>query len=1122
MDNHSSNKERIVSKLETYNKRKDFVDYSSKILKYISISISLFLIFSIIETLNYFKPSVRSILILIVIAFTLVTIIFESVKFVSNLVRAKSFRSISRAAEVIGTRFPVIKDRLLNALQIIRLTTTNHSKKLASAAFDEIYKKIENFDFNSIIDINNLKKNVILLTSILLFTLAIIFLIPPITEGAVRLLSYNTEFAKPTDFTLLSITEDQQIKKGENIELVFRAKGKSPNNILVSSRTNAETEFNSQKTNLDSNDLYSLKIRNVKSSFFYFAEKDEIKTDTFKISVVNPPIINDLKFEIAPPKYSRQKQRFQSNNGNIAALRGTKVSFTLFSSKNIKDAKRIYKADQYDSLETAGKKITGDFTIMGNDNYYFEIIDAEGNKNENPIEYEIKVIPDDHPSITVTRPDQTSLIPANDIVTITYSIKDDFGFSKVFLKYKLIPVNDVKKDEFDFIPLKFDPNNIDQSLFFNWDLTELNLRENEELNFYLEVFDNDYVGGPKASKSRLFKLRVPTLDELFAEADNTQESVLKELTETLSEAEQLQEDFKNIRDELKQDQEKLEWNEKERINNSVQKFEELTNKIEEIQTKLDDMRKKISENNLLSEETMQKYNELQDLMDELNSEDLQKALEDMQNSLENLLRDKVQKSLENLSINEEFFKNSIERTINLLKKIQIEQKMDELLKRSENLLSDLDKIQEQTQNLSDEERNSDQIVDESENIEKQLKSLKSGMEDLQMNMEEVSDMPSNEMQELNENFNQQQNEQLANQATNQLKEENLSDAIKSQEQISENINTLMSEMRDLQNQMQQKSQQMVMKNMLKSIENIISLSKEQEAFTDEIEKIKSRPKELPEKADIQMDMMQSLDKILHQLSELSQKTFAVTPEMGEALGNARRNMGQSISGMQNRNSQQSSFNQIEAMKNLNEAALLLQNSLKAMMQGGGQGGGMMSLMQQLQQMAQQQMGLNKLTQMMQSGQLTMQQQAQLQRLAQQQAALQKSLSELNQEARESGQSKKLSANLEKVLEEMKEVVSGLNTQKVDDNLIKKQEKILSKLLDAQRSINERDFDEKRESFSGDEFRLTSPADLLLENEESQDLLREELLRSIQNGYSKDYEDIIRRYFENLNQNTDKN
>ena len=244
--------------------------------------------------------------------------------------------------------------------------------------------------------------------------------------------------------------------------------------------------------------------------------------------------------------------------------------------------------------------------------------------------------------------------------------------------------------------------------------------------------------------------------------------------------------------------------------------------------------------------------------------------------------------------------------------------------------------------------------------------------------------------------------------------------------------------------------------------------------------------------------------------------------MGKALGNARRKMSESLSGMQNRNSQKSTFNQLEAMKSLNEAASMLQSSLQAMMQGGGQGGGMMSLMQQLKQMAQQQMGINNLTKMLQQGQLTMEQQAQIQRLAGQQAALQKSLSELNKEAKEAGESKKIAADLEQILDEMKEVISGMNTKKIDDNLIQKQDKILSKLLDAQRSMNERDFEKNRESISGKDFNIDSPGELIFMDYQENDILREELIKSFQSGFSKDYQDIIRKYFESLNNKESQN
>ncbi len=141
--------------------------------------------------------------------------------------------------------------------------------------------------------------------------------------------------------------------------------------------------------------------------------------------------------------------------------------------------------------------------------------------------------------------------------------------------------------------------------------------------------------------------------------------------------------------------------------------------------------------------------------------------------------------------------------------------------------------------------------------------------------------------------------------------------------------------------------------------------------------------------------------------------------------------------------------------------------------------------------------------------------AQMQRLAQQQQMIQKSLEQLNKETKETGQSKKLAGNLEDIINEIKEVVQNMNTQKVDDDLIESQNRILSKLLDAQRSINERDFEKNRESNEGKNIAQDSPGELLLNNKEILDRLRDQLLNAAKEGYSKDYQELIKKYFEAL-------
>jgi len=166
--------------------------------------------------------------------------------------------------------------------------------------------------------------------------------------------------------------------------------------------------------------------------------------------------------------------------------------------------------------------------------------------------------------------------------------------------------------------------------------------------------------------------------------------------------------------------------------------------------------------------------------------------------------------------------------------------------------------------------------------------------------------------------------------------------------------------------------------------------------------------------------------------------------------------------------------------------------------------------------------MTQMLQQMQQGQLSQEQQGQMQRLSQQQQMIQKSLEELNKEAKQSGESKKIPADLENIVNQMREVVSDMNTEKLSDDLIQKQEKILSKLLDAQKSINERDFEKERKAESGYNFTRNSPAELNLKNQQSKEKLKDELNRAVQEGYNKDYEELIRKYYEALQKENIKN
>jgi len=356
------------------------------------------------------------------------------------------------------------------------------------------------------------------------------------------------------------------------------AKGKIPNEIVISTKNQSETEYKTHLLKRDSNNSYNLNLRNVKNSFAYFAHQDDIKTEIYQIEVSSSPIINKFTLDLEPPRYSKLPSWIQDNNGNISALKGTKVNLKLTSTKVLSDAIIKYEDNSIDSLFIHDNKVSGNFVIKNNENYFIKITDTNYNVNENPIRYSISVIQDSYPEIRIDSPEQNSLLPNNDIISIDYKIKDDYGFSKLIMHYQVTEINQTQEQsEYKIIELNFVKSKLEQTQFYNWDASRLNLKENEVVTLYLEVFDNDNISGPKSTISELFKIKVPSLDELFAQANNTQDSAIEELTKTMKNAEELQKELQQMGDDLKQNEQKIDWNEKERIEEAVNKFEEIKN-----------------------------------------------------------------------------------------------------------------------------------------------------------------------------------------------------------------------------------------------------------------------------------------------------------------------------------------------------------------------------------------------------------------------------------------------------------------------------------------------------------------------------------------------------------------
>jgi len=289
--------------------------------------------------------------------------------------------------------------------------------------------------------------------------------------------------------------------------------------------------------------------------------------------------------------------------------------------------------------------------------------------------------------------------------------------------------------------------------------------------------------------------------------------------------------------------------------------------------------------------------------------------------------------------------------------------------------------------------------------------------------------------------------------------------------------------------------------------DMLELSKREESLKQQAQAAPTNSPQLRQNAQDQMRAMQDLQNVIRGLGELSKRSFAITPEIGRSIGEAMAHMRGSLEALEGRNGYGASQEEGLSMSALNKTATQLQGAMQNMMQQGS-GSGMGGLMQQLQMMAGQQQSINAQTQ-------SMQQAAEAGRLAVEQEAVRKSLEQLNKEAQASGEQKKMLGDLDKIAEEMKEVVQNLSQNNVSPETLRKQERILSRLLDASKSMRERDYEKKRKATTGTQIMRRGPGELDPSLLEGKNKLLEDLLKSLEHGYSKDYQELIRKYFDAL-------
>lgn len=931
-----------------------------------------------------------------------------------------------------------------------------------------------------------------------------------------RTLNFWQTYTPPNPYSFQITPGHVTLQQGKDFMPTIQFDGDTPDELVLAVKTDVENTYRKRSPVKKEGSMFEFSPLSLSADATYYFEMDGYKSATFKATFQLLPRFQRLTIQVDPPAYTQLNSTLYTYpSSNIQAYRGSKITFTGTTNKAIASLFLIQK-NKNDSLSINSKtarEFEHPWIYTQQDTVQFSMLDKTGLNNENPFEFILRSIQDEYPFVQLLSPEENIEQKNPGKLQLEYQTDDDFGISSTSLHYSIQSAFGDAEALEKTIQLPADAS----TARYDWNLKSLNLKPRDVLTFWIETSDNDGFQGAKTSSSRKFTLSVPSVTEYLDELDNKEDDLDRTLDDVSESYQQMQNEYERFKEDMKQNPEQN-YEQQQRLKNVEERQNEVQEKVDELNKKFEKIRSEISRDSLMSKETMNAYKELKQLMKEIDDPALQKALEELQESMGKLSPQELRQAMENFEFNEQRYQERIERTLELFKQLKLNSDLDKLAKA-------FDELARQEKELS--ESKSDPGSNQSERqqaIQQDARQMQNKLNELSENapkksasqIEKLQEDASGELKKVDENLKQNiqelQKGNLSPNNQNQIKQQ--------QKNIEQQFRQLSQQMNSAQKSMQQQQAQINISALQYILYSMIDLSEHQEKLTQKTQNLTSRSQGFVKKARKQQNIQQQFSNISDSLFVISKTVPQFSNTINQKKAQVVQQLAASVTQLAERNKSNATFNQRQSLGGMNEIASMIASLLQQLQDAkSGAGGGAMSmqqLMEQMQKMSGQQQQLNEQIQNyindIQGNRLSNDQIERLNQMARQQNAIRKQLREMQRGGQLQDGDRVLS-ELERMAEQMEDTINDLRGGQTNELLIERQQNILSRMLNAEKALQERGKEEQREATTAEDVPKRVPPDVTIE--ELKKRIRKLLNDPKQTPYNDDYQKLIEQYFKLL-------
>ncbi len=1117
MQGREDNYNLLIQKLDSFIKKY----YTNKILKggllFISISLLAFLVFSLLESQFYFSTGIRKIFfysyLISMVGFLAMWVVLPFL----NYMKLGKVISHEQAAGIIGEHFGDVQDKLLNVLQLKKQSNDHESAALINASINQKSEQIKIVPFKAAIDLSKNRKYLKYALPPFMLLIILVFAAPSlITDSTHRIINNDRHFEKDAPFSFLIDQEELEVLQYDDYVLNVNVEGDvRPKEVFI------DVDGYQYRLKEESGGSFSYVFRNIQKETNFNLFSGKVNSEEYTLDVLKKPNLSDFTVTLDYPAYTGRKDETMNSVGDFIVPQGTSVRWNM----NVENTEMVsfLFSDRKEKIQ--GKRVSENSFSQSKqlmrDLFYKIYVSNTFLPEGDSTSYSVNVIPDLNPTISVEKIQDSS---ENNVIYFVGNAADDYGLRSLSFNYT------IQKASGQTIPLVStklpDPEKIQASYDYLLDINDLKLESGDNVSFYFEVFDNDAVNGSKSSRTGIMTYSKASIEELKALENANEEEIKDDLLESMKESKKLQEELKKLKERLLQKND-LDWQDRKELEEMLEKQKELQKKLEEAKKKFDENLKNQEEMQEQDPAIQEKQEKLQELFDEAQNNEMEELMEQIQELLQELDKDNALEMMEEMQMNDEQQEQNMERLLELFKQLEVEKEANELIQEIEELAEEQEKLSQETQN---EEKSKEELQKEQQEIEEKFEDIEEKLEELEEKNQEL-EVPK-ELGDDNEEKSEEIKEEM-DKSEEQLSEEKNSDAAKSQKKASEKMKSMAGEMAGAMEAGEMEQMEEDIAALRQLLENLVDLSFDQEDLIDEVSRSNSTTPKYVSLVQDQFKLKDDFVLIQDSLIALSKRVDQIETFVTEKVTEVKSNLNDALKNMENRQKPLANDNQRRVMKNTNDLAVMLSESMNNMQQQmssmsgngscskpGGKGkskdgkGSKGSVPMDKITEGQQGMG-EKMKEMMQ-GQKENGGKGMSKEFAQaaaRQAALRKALEEIKQGKDEQGKS---SQGLQEMIDQMDKIETELVNKRLNSEMLKRQQDIVTRLLEAEKAERQRELDQKRLAERAPEKKREYPPEIeeYIKKKESE----VEMYKTISPSLKPYYKYLVEEYYKSLKEN----